>query len=129
MATTAAAMVAEANGRVRAVTVDQLGNAVATGRCRLVDIREVEELDAQGMIPGAVHVPRGLLEFWADPESPLHRPELDPAHRTVLYCAAGARSALAATTLEELGYADVAHLAGGIAAWSQAGLPVVARRR
>lgn len=128
MATTAAAMVDEASTRVRAVTPAQLEIDVITGGCRLVDVREAEELDEQGVIPGAFHVPRGLLEFWADPASPGHRPGLDPGRKTIVYCAAGSRSALATTTLEELGYADVAHLAGGISAWARAGLPVVSRK-
>jgi rhodanese-related sulfurtransferase len=121
----AAALVAEATGRVRAVGPARLEAELLDGRTRIVDIREPEELDEHGLIAGAFHVPRGVLEFWADPTSPAHRPELEPDRRTVLYCAAGSRSALAAVTLQELGYGDVAHLDGGIAAWKQAGLPVV----
>ena len=123
--TTAAAMVAAASASVRALSAAQVEAHLLAGTCRLVDIREPEELDEQGLIAGAYHVPRGLLEFWADPTHPLHRPELDPSRTTILYCAAGMRSALAARTLQELGYADVAHLDGGIAAWTRAGLPVV----
>jgi rhodanese-related sulfurtransferase len=67
-----------------------------------------------------------MLEFWADPASPYHRPEFDPARRTVLYCASGGRSALAARTLQSLGYVDVAHLDGGIKSWKQAGHPTTA---
>lgn len=122
---TAAGLVAQAAGRVDAVGPARLEAELLGGVTRVVDIREPEELDEHGLIAGAFHVPRGVLEFWADPTSPAHRPELDPAHRTVLYCAAGSRSALAAATLQELGYRDVAHLDGGIAAWKQAGLPVV----
>lgn len=69
-------------------------------------------------------MPRGLLEFWADPASPTHRPQFDPTRPTILYCAAGSRSALAAEALQGLGYSDVAHLDGGIQAWKRAGLPV-----
>lgn len=123
--TTAATMVADARARVRGLTPATVEAHLLGGQCRLVDVREPEELDEQGLIAGAHHVPRGLLEFWADPTSPLHRPELDPSRTTVLYSAAGSRSALAASTLMALGYADVAHLEGGIAAWAQAGLPVV----
>lgn len=123
--TTAAALVADAAGRVQAVDPARLEAELLGGATRVVDIREPEELDEHGLIAGAFHVPRGVLEFWADPASPAHRPELEPGHRTVLYCAAGSRSALAAVTLQELGYGDVAHLDGGIAAWKQAGLPVV----
>ena len=123
--TTAATMVADARARVRGLTPAALEAHLLAGECRLVDIREPEELDEQGLIAGAHHVPRGLLEFWADPTHPLHRPELDPHRTTILYSAAAGRSALAARTLMELGYADVFHLEGGIAAWARAGLPVV----
>ncbi len=121
--TTAAAMVAAASASVRALTAAEVEAHLLGGGCRLVDIREPEELDDQGLIAGAHHVPRGLLEFWADPTHPLHRPELDPARTTILYSAAGGRSVLAARTLLDLGYVDVAHLEGGIAAWAQAGCP------
>jgi rhodanese-related sulfurtransferase len=70
------------------------------------------------------HAPRGMLEFWADPTSAYHREEFDPARRTILYCASGGRSALAADTLQRMGYANVAHLDGGIKAWKEGGRPV-----
>lgn len=101
------------------VEANQFGN-LAT----IVDIRGTAAPDEQGFIAGAVHAPRELLGFWADPTSPSHRPELDPQRRTIVYGATGARSALAVQTLQQLGYVDVAHLEGGIEAWKQAGLPV-----
>lgn len=125
MGTTAATMVADADRRVRALSPHQLDLQIVTGGCRVVDVREAEELDELGGIATAVHVPRGLLEFRADPTHPLHQPGLDPRVRVVLYCAGGSRSALAAGTLQQLGYTDVAHLAGGFDAWRAAGLPVV----
>lgn len=88
-----------------------------------VDLREPAELSG-GMIAGAVHAPRGMLEFYADPTSPYHRPEFDPARRTILYCASGGRSALAARSLAELGYGDVGHLDGGFKAWVASGGPI-----
>jgi rhodanese-related sulfurtransferase len=75
----------------------------------------------EGAIPGAVHAPRGMLEFYADPTSPYHRPEFDPDGRVILYSASGGRSALAAATLQALGYTRVAYLDGGINAWVAAG--------
>ncbi len=90
----------------------------------LVDIREAEEREATGEIPGAVHAPRGMLEFYADPASPYHREELDPERRIILYCASSGRSALAADMLRELGYSRAAHLEGGIKAWTEADKPV-----
>ena len=127
MGTTATARVADAGTRVRELSPHQLDLEVMTGGCRLVDLRDADVLDAGGTIATAIHVPRGPLVLWADPEHALHRPELDPARRTVVFCESGRHSALAARTLLDLGYVDVAHLAGGFTAWRAAGLPVVAR--
>ncbi len=122
--TTVAAMVAEAKQRVENLTVEQTAEEVAQGGVLLVDLREPGERAQQGAIPGAVHAPRGMLEFWADPNSPYHRPEFDPSRRIILHCASGGRSALAAGALRELGYTNVAHLDGGLKAWKEAGQPV-----
>ena len=121
---TAAGMVAEAKGRVENLTPEQVAAEVEGGDVVLLDIREDDERRRDGAIPGAVRAPRGMLEFWADPTSPYHREEFDPARRTVLYCASGGRSALAADTLQGMGYANVAHLDGGIKAWKEGGNPV-----
>jgi rhodanese-related sulfurtransferase len=126
MATTVTQMVSEARSRILNLYPHELENHLMQRVSLLVDIREGEELREQGLIPSAFHAPRGLLEFWADPLSPSHRPELDPDRRIVLYCAAGSRSALAAECLQRLGFTDIAHLEGGIAAWKQAGYPVIA---
>ncbi len=120
----AAEMVAEAKGRVENLTPEQVAAEIEGGGVVLVDIREDDERQRDGAIPGAVRAPRGMLEFWADPTSPYHREEFDPARRTVLYCASGGRSALAADTLQGMGYSDVAHLDGGIKAWKEGGRPV-----
>ncbi len=124
MAKTAAELVAEAKQRVENLTVDQAAAEIEQGDALLVDLREPGELAQQGAIPGAVHAPRGMLEFWADPTSPYHRAEFDPNRRVVLHCASGGRSALAADTLRQMGYANVAHLDGGFMAWKAAGRPV-----
>lgn len=123
MTNTAAQMVADAKGRVENVTPDQVEEQVAAGAV-LVDLREAEELDATGRIPGSVHVPRGMLEFRADPTSPYHQEPFDPSRRVIVHCASGGRSALAAATLQDMGYQDVAHLDGGINAWKESGKPV-----
>jgi rhodanese-related sulfurtransferase len=94
------------------------------GNILLVDLREPEECQQLGVIPGAVHAPRGMLEFYADPTSAYHRPEFAPNRRMILYCAGGGRSALAADALQVLGYAHVAHLDGGLKAWREAGLAI-----
>jgi rhodanese-related sulfurtransferase len=120
---TAADLVAAAQARVRALTPGETVALVAAGAV-LVDVREREELEYEGIIPGAVHVPRGVLEFVADPASPLHDLRLSPDRRIVLYCSVGGRSALAAETLAQLGYVDVAHLDGGLGAWTAAGCAV-----
>ena len=121
---TAAEMVAEAKKRVENLTVEQTARELDEGDALLVDIREPGERAANGYIPEAVEAPRGMLEFWADPTSPYHREEFDPQRRIILHCASGGRSALAAATLQELGYQRVAHLDGGIKAWKEAGRPV-----
>jgi rhodanese-related sulfurtransferase len=123
-AATAADLVANARAEVENLTPAEVADELANGAV-VVDLREPAELESDGMVPGAIHAPRGMLEFWADPTSPHHRPEFDPARRTVLYCASGGRSALAAQALAQLGYGDVAHLDGGIKGWVQAGLTVV----
>lgn len=121
---TVAALVAAARDQIQHRTPAELSKELAAGGVTVVDIREASELAASGAIPGAVHAPRGMLEFYADPVSPYHRAEFDPAERIVLYCASGGRSALAAATLQQLGYTSVAHLDGGLAAWIDAGQPV-----
>lgn len=122
---TAQNLVAEAKQRVVNLTPAQVAEAIASGDLLLVDLREPAERVQNGALPHAVHAPRGMLEFYADPASPYHRPEFDPARRTILYCASGGRSALAADTLQQMGYANVAHLDGGVKAWQESGRPIV----
>ena len=119
-------LVAEAGAEVQNLSVPQVAAELDTGGVTLVDLREPAEISRDGKIPGAVHAPRGMLEFHADPDSPYHLEQLDPARRTILYCASGGRSALGAVALRELGYTDVAHLGGGFKAWAEAGRPVTA---
>ena len=92
-----------------------------------VDLRDVRELWREGAIPGAVHAPRGMLEFWVDPESPYARDVFQSGKRFVFFCAGGLRSALAAKTVQDMGLAPVCHLAGGFGAWKEAGGPVEAK--
>lgn len=117
-------MVAEAKRRIRNVSVHQVAEELAAGEALLVDVREPGERLEHGVITGAFHAPRGELEFWADPTIPLHRPEFEPTRRIILHCAAGGRSALAADTLQQMGYPDLASMEGGFEAWEKAGLPV-----
>jgi rhodanese-related sulfurtransferase len=121
---TAAQLVADARQRIENLTPDQVAAELARGQVLLVDIREPHERVQSGSIAGAVHAPRGMLEFYADPTSAYHRPEFDPGRRTILYCASGGRSALAVASLQQLGYATVAHLDGGLKAWTASGREV-----
>lgn len=123
-AKSAAELVSEAKAGIQNLGIDDVTREMQSGDALLVDLREKEELDQHGRIPGAVHAPRGMLEFYADPSSPYHREELDPGRRVILHCASGGRSALAVKTLEQLGYSNVAHLDGGFNAWKAAGQPV-----
>ena len=121
---TVAELVTRAKAQIENLTPEQVARETAEGAV-LVDLREPAELQNDGVIEGAVHAPRGMLEFYADPGSPYHRDGFDPGRRTILYCASGGRSALSTLALAELGYADVAHLDGGIKAWRAEGRPLV----
>ncbi len=92
----------------------------------IVDIRDVRELWREGKIPGAIHSPRGMNEFWIDPESPYHKPIYASGKRFVLYCGGAWRSALEAKMFQEMGIKNVAHMAGGFTAWKEAGMPTEA---
>jgi rhodanese-related sulfurtransferase len=114
-------MVAEAKDQIENLTPEQVEAEMTASSAVVVDIREPDERTTNGALAGSVNAPRGMLEFYADPTSPYHRPEFDPERRTILYCASGGRSALAAATLQRMGYKRVAHLAGGLKAWAAAG--------
>ncbi len=124
MPKTAAQLVAEAKQRVENLTPDQVSAELAQGDALLVDLRESNEREQNGVIPGAVHAARGMLEFYADPSSPYHREEFSPDRRIIFHCASGGRSALAADTVHQMGYKNVAHLDGGFKAWKESGQAV-----
>jgi rhodanese-related sulfurtransferase len=92
----------------------------------LVDIRDIRELQRDGKVPGAFHCPRGMLEFWIDPQSSYHKTQFAQDKRYVFFCAGGLRSALAAQTAQRMGLKPVAHIRGGFGAWKTAGGPVEA---
>ncbi len=119
-------MVEEAMRSIDNLSADEVKAEADGGDTVLVDIRDFRELYLKGKIPGSVHAPRGMLEFWIDPQSEYYRDVFDPAKRYVLYCAAGGRSALAAKTMKDMGYTDVGHLETGFAGWEAAGLDVEA---
>lgn len=120
-------MVAEANALVDHAPAADLTALHATPGVTFVDLRDPRELEREGMIPGAFHCPRGMLEFWIDPESPYARPQFQQGGRFVFYCASGWRSALAARTAQEMGLAGVSHISDGFTGWKAAGGPVAAR--
>ena len=114
-------LLAEANAVIETISVQDLPYLLDDPDVILVDVREtVERLD-EGHIPGSVHVPRGLLEFHADPDSPIYNPVMRQNTHVVTYCGTGGRSALAAKTLLDMGYSTVSSLAGGASAWKAAG--------
>ncbi|WP_431855695.1 rhodanese-like domain-containing protein [Azospirillum sp.] len=119
-------LLAEANTRIETVTAERARTWFDSKDPDVVfvDIRDPRELERDGMIPGALHAPRGMLEFWVDPESPYHKPVFASGKRFVLYCASGWRSALATDTLRGMGLAPICHLGGGFKGWKEAGYPV-----
>jgi rhodanese-related sulfurtransferase len=117
----AADLVAEANARVETLSVAEAKPLLGSDDVVFIDVRDGAELARNGKIPGAVHAPRAFLEFHADPASPSHKPELASGKRLVVYCGSGARSALAARTLRDMGLERVANLLGGFTAWQQEG--------
>jgi rhodanese-related sulfurtransferase len=117
-------MVEEAKKDLENLSAEQLKAEIDTGDAVVVDIRDHRELYLKGKIPGAVHAPRGMLEFWIDPASEYYRDVFEPSRRYVLYCAGGGRSALAAKAMKEMGYGDVAHLEPGFGGWESAGYEI-----
>lgn len=95
----------------------------------LIDIRDIRELHREGRVPGAFHCPRGMLEFWIDPESPYHKPVFAQDKQYVFFCAGGLRSALAAQTAQRMGLKPVAHIEGGFKGWKEAGGPVETEKK
>lgn len=129
MAKTVADLVASAKATIENLKPERAYDEHQEGSALFVDIREPEELAAHGIIPGSHHAPRGMLEFYADPASPYYRDVFDRTRRVVLYCASGGRSSLAAKTLQELGYENVAHVDGGLQGWTESGLPTTKESR
>ena len=114
-------LVTEAKNSIEELSVEQLREEIEAADVTVVDIRDVRERWDKGAIPGAKSMPRGMLEFWFDPESPYYRKGLEFDERYVLHCAGGLRSALAADVLQQLGYTNVAHLTVGYNGWKAAG--------
>lgn len=119
------ALVDEAMAQVTTYNVDQVRQRLDDPALQLVDIRDARELEREGTLPGAINAPRGMLEFWVDPDSPYYKPVFgDEDKQYVLFCGAGWRSALAAKALQDMGMTNVAHIDGGFTEWAKQGAPV-----
>jgi rhodanese-related sulfurtransferase len=118
------ALVEEANRKIETIPAAEAVALHGRDDTVLVDLRDPRELEREGRIPGAFHCPRGMLEFWIDPESPYHKPVFAEDKRFVFFCAGGMRSALSAATAQDMGLRPVAHIEGGFGAWREAGGPV-----
>ena len=120
---------AEAETVVETWTVDEARNHLEDEDVVFVDIRDIRELWREGAIPGAVHAPRGMLEFWVAPESPYARDVFQSGKRFMFFCAGGLRSALAAKSVQEMGLSPVCHMAGGYSAWKKIDYPTEAKEK
>lgn len=117
-------LIREARERITTLSLDEAKAKLDNPDTVFVDIRDVRELEREGLIPNALHAPRGMLEFWVDPESPYHKDVFASDKEFVLYCASAWRSSLATATLVDMGLPRVSHIEGGFKAWKEAGLPV-----
>jgi len=117
-------LVRAAEAEIVTLSLEETRAAMDDPNTQIIDIRDVRELWREGKIPGALHSPRGMNEFWIDPQSPYHKPIYASGKRFVLYCAGAWRSALEAKMFQDMGLSNVAHMAGGFTAWKAAGMPV-----
>jgi rhodanese-related sulfurtransferase len=119
-------LVSEALNEVRTISIDDAYKMVDNNQCNLIDIRDIRELQKEGQVEGANHIPRGMLEFWLDPESVYFKDgKLDLNKEMVLFCAGGLRSALAAKTIKDMGFEKVSHIDGGFEAIKQSKFKVI----
>tara|TARA_Y100000022_G_C12998609_1_gene261203 strand:- start:144 stop:527 length:384 start_codon:yes stop_codon:yes gene_type:complete len=119
-------LVQEAYTEIKTIDKKEAFNLVKENKCNLIDIRDVRELEKEGRIKNSIHIPRGMLEFWIDPSSQYFKEgKLDLEKEMVLFCAAGARSALAAKSLQDMGFQKVSHVAGGFSALQESEFEVI----
>ena len=117
-------LVAEALEKIKTISPDEAHKKFNEKKCNLIDIRDIRELEKQGRVEGANHIPRGMLEFWIDTESPYHKDVFVSGKTLILYCASAWRSALATKALQDMGVPNVAHMEGGFSAWKERKLPI-----
>ncbi len=122
-------LLSETQARVRTLSMEEAKARHGDTDVVFVDIRDVRELEHDGMIPGAFHAPRGMLEFWVDPESPYYKEIFGSGKEFILYCAGGWRSSLATAALQDMGLDPVCHIDGGFKAWKDAGHPVAEKSK
>jgi len=119
-------LVAEALKEIQTISTDEAFQIVKSNNCNLIDIRDIRELEKEGRVENSHHIPRGMLEFWLDPNSPYFKEgKLDQNKEMVLFCAGGMRSALAAKSLKEMGFEKVSHIDGGFGAIKQSKFKIV----
>ena len=118
-------LIQNAMAEIETLPLEKAGELLVDSNVVFVDIRDIRELEREGMIPNALHAPRGMLEFWVDPDSPYYKPIFGEGKRLVLYCASAWRSALATQTLQMMGVPNVCPLEGGFSAWKKAQSPIV----
>ncbi len=121
-------MVEEASSRIETLSIEEALALHGTDGVTFVDIRDIRELERDGQVPNAIHAPRGMLEFWIDPESPYHKEIFASGNRFVFFCAAGWRSALATDTARSMGLENICHIEGGFGAWKKAEGPMEERK-
>jgi rhodanese-related sulfurtransferase len=119
-------LVSEALKEIKTISTDDAHKMVNDNKCNLIDIRDIRELQKEGQVEGANHIPRGMLEFWLDPESPYFKEgKLDLDKEMVLFCAGGLRSALAAKSLKDMGFKKVSHIDGGFGSIKQSKFKII----
>lgn len=118
-------MVAAAKARINELTAEEAIALASQPGTLIIDLRDIRERQRDGYIEQSLHVPRGMLEFWIDPESPYHKAAFSEDHHFIFHCASGWRSALAADTAQQMGLKPVSHIDGGLSAWIKAGGPVI----
>ena len=117
-------LIEKAEKSIETISVDEVAGLLQDEAVTIVDIRDIRELQREGKLPGAIHAPRGMLEFWVDPDSPYHRKLFAEDKKFVFYCASTWRSALATQTVQQMGMNNVCHMDGGFTAWKEAELPI-----
>ena len=119
-------LVSEAMNEIKTVNADDAYQKFKDNNCNLIDIREINELDNTGRVEGASHIPRGMLEVYLDPNSPIiQNGQVDKNKELILFCAGGVRSALAVKSLKEMGYEKISHIDGGFAVMSNSGFKII----